>query len=382
VTNKLKTCSVLFATLALGACGGDKDPKSADGKDAKAAAGKEDAKAAEKVPAEEGDAASAEKDDAASAEAPDDGNAGGGGADLVEYIPKGANVVAATDIKAFFASSLGAYYKLALSQLQGESAETMNAAVACDVGPETWTSAALGADTTNPDASIFAFEGTGLGEKETLECLANKAKEAGAEESWTVGETDGTVTVDVGDGKARIYAVNDDLVVVASSAFIEPAGQLIAGEGAKAIDDVLKEPMAGVDRSKTIFIAGIAPPDLASGPMAGLAHGSATIDVTSGLAIGVRMDFAEPGQAASASKQFQQQLDQFKPVAQNFVPKPVLDSLSIESKEKTVTATIKANEAELEQLQQKLQQTMGASMAGAGAAPTPPGSTPEPEPGR
>lgn len=383
---RLRWTLTLCTAVALGACGGSKDEaKPADAKDAKAAA-KTDAKADTKDDSKGGADADAKAADASDAEKPAAKEAapggGGDGSDLLAYVPDGANLIASTDFKAFFASGLGQYYKLALSQLEGESADVLNAAVACKVGPETWTAAVIGADTNKQDASVFAFQGTGLGKKETLECLAEKAKAAGANEDWKVGETNGKTSVDIGEGKGKAFSVNDDLVVLAGKDFIDPVTKLLAGEGSAATAGSLKEPLATVDRSKTIFIAGVAPADMPPGPMTGLSHGSATIDVSAGLALAMRMDFQDAEKAKAASDMFQQQVDQLKPMAGAFAPPSVMESFTIKAEDKTVTGSIKATDDELKQIQEKVAATMGGAMGGApGGAPPAAGAAPQQAPG-
>jgi hypothetical protein len=376
-TTKTSSLAVLLA-LGLGACGGSEDKdKKADGKDAKTVAKADDAKA-DDAKADDAKADDAKADDAKADDAGKGDAAGAAGRDeLVGYVPDGANILASTDFKSLFASGLGQYYKVALSQLEGDSKEFMNAAVECKVGPDSWSAAAMGFDTNNQESVVVAFQAGGIGKKETLECLAEKAKAAGAEQKWTMGETNGKPSVEIGEGdnKGKVMSVNDDVVVLAGGTFIDSTAKLLAGEGSAAAEGSLKEPLAGVDRSKTIYFVGMAPPELAQGPMAGLSHGSATVEVSSGLAIGVRMDFADADKAKAAADQINQQVNQFKPMAASMVPQPVIDSLKIEAKDKTITGSVKATEEELKQIQEKVGQAMGGMPGGPGGAP-PTGAVP------
>lgn len=284
-------------------------------------------------------------------------------ADAMKLIPDGMNVVVGLDAAAVAGSALMKDNADMLKQ--GEAGEVMAAADACKVGMSTWKYAVVGVNTDNDKQGAIVVSATGLGKKETLECIGKKVKEKNPDDKFEVGEEDGRVVV-TGKDDAKVYAVSDDVIAFSGPDSKDAVKELVGGKGKNALDGSLKDVVAAMDQSKHIYFGMVATADMQKGPTAGLKHVTGSFDLSEGLAIAASGDFGDEAKAKELAKMANDQFTQMKGMAGAFgVPQPVVDSVKIEAKGGAVTASAKASKDDLK----KLSETAKKQMMGPGGAP-------------
>lgn len=326
----------------------DKD-KSADAdKDKKSEGGDADAKAGG-----DGDGKGGIADAVANAAA-----GGGGAGELTKLVPDGANLLVVFDAKSVFSSPL---MKDNMGMLEkSEAGEMFTAANGCKVGPETWQKAVLGGDTDGSNSIVVVGKATGLGKKETLECISKKVNEKEGSEKWKVEEADGKVVVTIDGGDVKGFSGGDDIFVIAGKDYTESVQALIGGNGKSAVDGSLKDAVAAADPGKHVYFAGVAKGQMAAGPTAGLKHFHGSIDFSSGLAINASLDFGDEGKAKTTADMFSKQFEGLKGMATGMgVPKTILDSVKIEAKGTAVAATMNASTEDLKKVSELAQKQLG-----------------------
>lgn len=345
----MRLAAVTCALLLLPAC---KDDKSEDEKtDAKAEGGgaKDDSKKAEGG----GDAKAAEEGDGGAAA--DDGGDGADRGDAsaaadvtpVKLVPEAASIIGGLDLAAIVA---GPSWEKTSQSFDADAKTAIEVATKCKVGPKTWKVAVVGADPTT-DAVVMALSATGIGKKETLDCIHAEVKAKNGSDPWTASE-DGK-TLDMGDGAGHV--VSDDLMVFASTAWGDSVKELIKGEGHAAADGALKSLIDRTDSAKHVWFAGRIPPDLSA--MAAMAIGTSAkdvsgwIDLSAGLELSVMVGVDD---AATAKSTLEGQWNEAKAAAAGVVPQSVVDSVKIGSKDDAVTLEAKASAADLDAMSKSL----------------------------
>lgn len=337
--------------------GEKKTAAAGDDKKQEAGAAKDGAEKADGVKADGGEKAEGDKGGIAGVVAGAAGGAGGG--DLLKYIPDGANMIVVFDAKAVFGSTLFTENKAMIEQ--GDAGKMFAAADGCKVGPSTWNKVVLGGDTEGNDKIVMGGQATGLGKKETLECIAKVVNEREGSEKWKVSEADGRVVVDIEGGKATGWSGGDDVFIIAGKDYAETVKSLVAGEGKSAADGSLKDALATADTSKHVYFAGVAKGAMAEGPTAGLKHFSGNVDFSKGLAIAASMDFGDEAKATSTATMFSTQFQGLKGMAGGMgIPQPIVDSVKIEAKGSAVTASVSASAADLAKIAELAAKQMGA----------------------
>ncbi|MCR9160365.1 MAG: hypothetical protein ACE37F_18290 [Nannocystaceae bacterium] len=284
-------------------------------------------------------------------------------ADAMKLIPDGMNVVVGLDAAAVAASALMKDNADMLQQ--GDAGEMMAAADACKVGMPTWKYAVVGVNTDNDKQGAIIVSATGLGKKDTLECIGKKVKEKNPDDKFEVGEEDGRVVV-TGKDDAKVYAVSDDVIAFSGPDSKDAVKELIGGKGKTALDGSLKEVAAAMDQSKHIYFGMVATADMQSGPTAGIKHVTGSVDLSNGLAIAASGEFGDEAKAKELATMANQQFAQLKGMAGPLgVPQTVVDSVKIEAKGGAVMASAKATDDDLK----KLAETAKKQMAGPGGAP-------------
>lgn len=290
--------------------------------------------------------------------------AGASVADAMKLIPDGMNVIVGLDATAVAGSDLIKDNAEMLEQ--GEAGEAMAAANACKVGMSTWKYAVVGVNTDKDKQGAFIVSATGLGKKETLECIGKKIKEKKPENKFEVGEEDGRVVV-TGKDDMKVYAVSDDVVAFSAPDSKDAVKELIGGKGKNALDGSLKEVVAAMDQSKHVYFGMIATADMQNGPTKGLKHVTGSLDLSDGLVVAASGEFGDEAKAKELAKMANEQFTQMKGMAGALgVPQPVVDSVKIEAKGGAITASAKATKDDLKKLAETAKQQMG---AGAAAAP-------------
>ena len=333
----MRLAAVMCALLLLPAC---KDDKSEDKKsDAKADGGetKDDSKKA----ADGGDAKPAEggDDGGAAAEGGDDSNTAA--VKPVTLVPEAASVIGGLDLAAIVA---GPSWDKASQNFDADAKTAIEVATKCKVGPKTWKAAVIGADPTT-ESVVMALSATGIGKKETLDCIHAEVKAKNGQDPWTASE-DGK-TLDMGDGAGHV--VSDDLMVFASASWGDSVKELVEGEGHAAADGALKSLIDRTDSGKHVWFAGRIPPDLSA--MAAMAIGTSAkdvsgwIDLSAGLELSLMVGVDD---AAMAKTTLEGQWNEAKAGAAGVVPQSVVDSVKIGSKDDALTLEAKASAADLD----------------------------------
>jgi len=346
----MRFAAVMCALLLLPAC---KDDKSGDKKaDAKADGGgaKDDSKKKD----DGGDKAKADGGDAKADGGGDDGAADGGGdtpqlttVKPVKLVPEAASIIAGLDLAAVVAGPSWAKTK---ESLDADAKQAIEVATKCKVGPETWKVAVIGADPTTESVAMV-LGATGIGKKETLDCIHAEVKAKNGQDPWTAS-ADGK-TLDMGDGAGHI--VTDDMMVFASSSWGDAVKELTKGEGHAAADGALKSLVERTDAAKHVWFAGRLPPDISG--MAALVIGSAAkdfsgwIDLSAGLELSVMVGVDD---AATAKTTLETQWNENKAGAAALVPKSVIDSVKIGNKDGALTVTAKASAADVDAMSKSL----------------------------
>ncbi|MEM9462814.1 MAG: hypothetical protein AAGF11_52220 [Myxococcota bacterium] len=345
----LATTTLALTFVAASACGGKEEPKK-DAKAKAADAGKDGAKA-KKGDAKKGDA---KKGPDKLAKKDGDDAAGGGGAaaaaagDLSAMVPEGAKMMASMDLKGLVGSAL---YKQQSAMLESSPfGKNLVAAKACNLGPETWQQAVMGADEAVDDAMMIAMAATGIGKKENIECIAAKYKEQDPKADWKIEDKDGKVVVTLDGGDGMAWAVDDNTIVMAGKAWNAAMQERIGGKGKAAAEGSLKDAMALAGKGHITF-AGLATADMAKGPMEGAKFFGGALDLSDGLAVSATMAFADADTAKARTDGFKQQFEGFKGMAGGLgIPQTVVDSVKIEAKDATMAMSLKATPADLDAL--------------------------------
>lgn len=283
-----------------------------------------------------------------------------GAVDPIKLIPDGATAMGGVDVKAVVGSK--AYQDNKAMVEQGEGKEELEAARACQLGPETWQSVLVGLDTAAPDTkTALVLRATGLGKRENLDCIAGKMKAAQGKDPWTMEEKNGRLTLAMTEGNYTGFVVDDDTVAVAGSGWVEAMQAVLAGgEQAKsAVDGSLKDLVARVDKQQ-IWLVGRIPEGMAQPPVDGAKDASVSIDLTQGLAIVAAVGFPTPQDAQTKAEALSAQYGQLKGViAGAGIPQSVLDGVKIEPKESTVRVSLTASAEDVDTLSKQAAALVG-----------------------
>lgn len=341
----MKRLAIGIALVATPLVGCDKE------EDKKAAADGEKGKAGGK----EGDKAEKEADKGSGALAATP-------ADALKLVPDGPNVVVGFDAAKVASTALFKDNKAMLEQ--GDVGEFMTAAAGCKLGMDTWKYALMAGSTEDNDAVVAFASAAGVGKKETLDCIGKKVKEKKPESKFEVSEEDGRVVVTGGEDGEKIYALSDDVVALVGKDLQDGFVKLVKGEGKGALEGSLKDVGGAIDQKGHIYMGMVATADMQKGETEGLKFLTASADLSSGLGLTLAADFGDAAKAKDMTAKAQKAFDEGKAMAGMLgVPKPVVDSVKIETKGNAVAATAKATEADLKTMSETAKKQM------AGGAP-------------
>lgn len=282
----------------------------------------------------------------------------GGAGDAMKFIPDGASVIGGADLAALQKSAAWEENKEKIES--GEAGETMKAAEACNLGKATWKSVVFGADVENAEGKmVIVFNVDGVGKKENLECIAGKIKEKSEKDPWTMEEADGKLTLTIDEGKATGYVVNDNMLVVAGKDWAGSVKELIDGKGKAAVDGSLKDVVGRAKTSEHVWVAGNIPESMAKGPAEGLKSGQVSMNFSDGIAIAGDLGFGSADDATKKAEEFNKQFEQLKGMAGEMVPKAVMESVKIESKDTAVHVEAKASKDDIKTISEKAGTMLG-----------------------
>ena len=261
---------------------------------------------------------------------------------VVKLVPEAATVMGGLDLAAIVA---GPSWDKTKESFDANAKDAIEVATKCKVGPKSWKTAVIGAD-PNSESVVMALEATGIGKKDTLDCIHKEVKAKNGQDPWTASD-DGK-TLDMGDGAGHV--VSDDLLVFASATWNDSMKDLIAGKGHAAADGALKSLIDRTDSAKHVWFAGRIPADMAG--MAALVIGTSAkdvsgwIDLSAGLELSVMVGVDD---ATTAKTTLDGQWAEMKPSATAMgVPKAVVDSVKIGTKDGALTLEAKASAADLD----------------------------------
>jgi hypothetical protein len=271
----------------------------------------------------------------------------GAGADSAKLIPDAATVVAGVDVAGLVKSSV---YTANKAEIEKDGKEMLDIASACNLGIDTFKSVAVGFD---PKSRGFAavIMADGVGKPENLECVRGKLEAQQGSSPWKVEEQAGKKVLVLEDGTVG-YLVNEGSLVVASKDWSGKVKDLIDGKGSSVFDGPLKDVIARADTGKTIWIAGLIPPErLAGTPGEGAKDAAGSIDLGSGIAIAGSIGFGSADDATKKKDELTKQLEAMRPLADTLgVPKPIVDSVEISASGSAVTVSARATEEDVKAL--------------------------------
>lgn len=287
---------------------------------------------------------------------------GGGAGDAAKLVPDSATVIGGVDLKAAMGSAL---YKDNQKMLEeGEGKEALEAAKACNLGPDKFKSIVFGADPTGGDAKMmFVISADGIGKKENLECIHGKIKEKEGEDPWTMEEKDGKMVLTIDGGDATGYVVSDGMLAVAGKDWAGSVKELIDGKGKAAIDNSLKDVVGRTDTSKTMWAAGSIPSEMASGPADGAKDAAGWVDLSGGLELMASVGFGSADDAKKKAEEFNTMFEGAKGGAAAFgVPEAVVNSIKIEAKDSAVAVSAKASAEDVKKISENAGKALGGLM--------------------
>ena len=288
---------------------------------------------------------------------------GGASGDAAKLIPDAATVVGGVNVESLMKSPLYTDNKEMLEK--GDQKEAMEAAKACNLGPDTWKSVVMGADPAGGNDKIaMVLTATGLGKKENLECIAGKIKDKNdGKAPWTIEEKDGKLVLNIDDGDATGYVVDDNTLAVAGKDWAGAVKELVDGKGKPAIENSLKDVIGRTDMSKSVWAAGIIPADMASGPADGMTNGAMWMDMSSGLELMASIGVKDADTAKSKADEFSKQFEQVKGMAGTVgIPQAVVDSVKIEAKDAAINVSAKASADDLKKISEAAKKSLGGMM--------------------
>lgn len=270
--------------------------------------------------------------------------------ELIGYVPESAKLVLVADPKALARSSMFSGSGAFMTKL-GDSrvGEVYAAAKTCNLGVDAWSSILIAGDGDNDKNLIVVAKATGIGKKETLECLAKGINAVADSGKWTFVEEGGRPGFTVEGQDTRGVAAADDILLVHGDSYASAVASLIGGEGKSAADGALGKMLESVDRSRHIYFAGEPPPGSADAMFPGMKQLSGTIDLSSGIALAMALDFGDVAKAEVTAQTLKQTFDQTRPtIAAMGIPDSVLASVKIEPKGTTVAAKVHASQGEID----------------------------------
>ena len=221
----------------------------------------------------------------------------------------------------------------------------------CNVGMSTWKYAVVGGNTDRDNEVVLVFSATGIGKKDTLDCIGEKVTEKNPQERFDVGEEDGRVVVSSGGDGQKTYAISDDVIAVVGADSAEAFKDLLDGKGKTAVDGSLKDVLASVDQSKDIYVCMVATAEMQEGPTANLKYLTGTVDLSAGVAIAVLGEYVDTTTATELGAAANKQFDEMKGMAGMLgIPAGVVESVKIESRGAAITFSASAAGDDLEQL--------------------------------
>jgi hypothetical protein len=270
--------------------------------------------------------------------------------ELIGYVPESAKLVLVADPKAVARSSMFSGSGAFMDKL-GDSrvGEVYAAAKTCNLGVEAWSSILVAGDGNSEDNLIVIAKATGIGKKQTLECLAGGINAVAEGGKWTVVEEGGRAGFTVEGQDTRGVAATDDVLLVHGKSYASAVASILDGSGKSAADGALGKTLESVDRSRHIYFAGEPPPGSADAMFPGMKQLSGTIDLSSGIALAMALDFGDVAKAEVTAQTLKQTFDQTRPtIAAMGIPDSVLASVKIEPKGTTVAAKMHASQGEID----------------------------------
>ena len=287
-------------------------------------------------------------------------------ADAMKYIPDGANLLIGVNTAKVvdFAVLMGNEDLLR----QGDAGEMLAAADACKVGMSTWKYAVVGGNTEEDLDVVIVFSATGVGEKNTLDCIGKNITEQDPQARFDVGEEDGRVVVSRGRGGQKWYAISDDVIAIVGADSREAFEDRLDGRGKNVLEGSLKDALDSVDQSKHIYFGMLATADMRQGPTAPLQYVTGTVDLSAGITLAVSGEFGDSAKATDFSDIANRQFDELKGIAGAFgIPAGIVESVKIEAQGAAVAISVSATGDELKQLSEALSKQLAEPDAAAAA---------------
>jgi hypothetical protein len=275
--------------------------------------------------------------------------------DPLQVVPNGAEVLGQLDARRLTASTV---YQLNRTELdKALQAEPQLAAFAsCKVKPEQFSSVTFGSQ--GSDRVVVMARGTGLGNPDTLECIANKLE--GKTGAWN-RKKDGCLTVMDRGGDWTVYLVDDQTAVLTTSAWQDPVLARLKGSGTTAITGSMAGLVSRVDRSRPLWFAGklgaSARASLTGTSAEQLESVGAAVGFARGLDLAVVLRMTGPEGARALQSEIGTALPMLESLASSInIPLNVIKRLSVKAKGASVKISASATPAELKQIRSALEQ--------------------------
>lgn len=278
----------------------------------------------------------------------------------MKLIPEGAVALAGVDLSALMATPM---FKNNEQDLLGapEVKTAMDAMKACKLDLTTGTKLLLGV--ADDQKVAFSLQSKGIGVEANVTCLAQKAKDSGANDV-EFKDTNGKKSLVLGGGEGVCFLASADVLACASKDWVTDLTAILDGKGKSAVDGSLKTAAAAADQAKPIWFSAEMTGTLAEGltgsPLEKAKSMSGSLDLTNGLAVGLKAGMGSPEDATALATEVNAELGKVLPLAPMVgVPKPVVDSVKVEAQGSDVTAAVAATTEELKTIMDAAKQMAG-----------------------
>lgn len=264
-----------------------------------------------------------------------------------ELIPEAAMFVGSVDIAAFVKSPAYVANKLVV---EAQMKDALAVAGKCGLGLDAVQRVTFGVDPARNHVAAV-LDATGIGKRETLDCLHKEITAKDGREPWKFEERGGKQVLVMKDGTGHM--ISDDRIAIASGDWATALAELVDGKGKSAFGGTLKDVIARTDSTKPLWAAGKIPTEVVKGtPVEGAKDVAGSIDIASGVAVEVSVGFASADEATKFQAEAQKQFDQFKGIlVPTGVPQAVVDSVQIAAKGPTMRIAVTASDADILALQ-------------------------------
>ena len=259
-------------------------------------------------------------------------------------MPGDATFVVGVDLAAMTASQLFRDNRQALGV---EITVLAEAAASCGLGYEDLQRVTLGFDTkANGFAMVLTVDG--IGRDDAFSCMRDAIPRPDGTASWAKVADGNRERFVLSDGRAA-WVVDECTVVIAASPWIDRVRPLLDGDGRSVLTSTLEPTIRRSSITSHVWFAGVVPSEFLQGAVSkGDVDVSGSVDLSSGLKFATRLGFIDATMASAKANEFRAMFDGLEMMlANNGVPKAMLDRVQIDSLGPTVVIAGSATSEEL-----------------------------------